>query len=256
MSYIIRNNTSKFEFSCSDTEPNFIVSKSKDWIENTILNEGVWDIENIELGKKLIIPNTTVLDIGANMGTWTICLAKLFKECEFTAFEPQKNKYHQLCANVFINNISNVTTFRYALTDNLNNKNLLFYIASEGNNGASRLEEEYLLTKCQTTISHTEMVPASMLDTFDFNSNVSLIKLDVEGHELNVLTGGKNLIEKCKPSIIFESWDHCTHKKPELFKFLSEHGYNIFRLKHSEYLAVHSSNVANKDFLNQMQKIL
>jgi hypothetical protein len=69
--------------------------------------------------------------------------------------------------------------------------------------------------------------------------NLSLLKVDVEGHELHVLRGASEIIAKNKPVIIFESWDFCVHKKPYLFQQLSAWGYKIFKIKTSEYLAVH-----------------
>jgi FkbM family methyltransferase len=252
--FVLKGSNFKFLFN-NDNNPNYLVQDSEDWIENTILEKGIWDEENINLAKNFITPNSTILDLGANLGSFVVNLANLYPKCDFIAVEAQKQKFIQMCANLYINGLTNVSPYRGALTDTIESRYLKFCIAKNNNNGASRLKCEEILTKGQTDISHEETVEALTLDSLDIKGEVCLIKIDVEGHELNVLLGGKNLIKSNKPVIIFESWDHITHKKPQLFNFFNQNDYCVFKIKHSEYIAIHKTKSDNYECLKNLSSI-
>ena len=67
------------------------------------------------------------------------------------------------------------------------------------------------------------------LDYFNFE-NVSLIKIDVENMDIQVLEGCINLIKKCKPTIIIESHQLNTLKQTSIFKKLLNIGYEMSRI--------------------------
>ena len=64
------------------------------------------------------------------------------------------------------------------------------------------------------------------LDYFNFE-NISLIKIDVENMEIEVLEGCLNLIKRCKPTIIIESYKLAELKETLIFKELLALGYEI-----------------------------
>ena len=64
------------------------------------------------------------------------------------------------------------------------------------------------------------------LDYFNFE-NISLIKIDVENMEIEVLEGSLNLISRCKPTIIIETHKLSELKETNIFKELSKLGYEI-----------------------------
>ena len=63
----------------------------------------------------LVQPGDRVLDIGANMGTVTVPLAKALPQYQFISYEPQKHVYYQLCGNVALNDLYNVDVRNKAL---------------------------------------------------------------------------------------------------------------------------------------------
>jgi hypothetical protein len=78
------------------------------------------------------------------------------------------------------------------------------------------------------------------------HQNVRLIKIDVEGHELEVIKGGIETIKKNNyPPIIFEAWTWKPWFEPKrkaLLEYLEGHGYDIRQLGHNN-LAQHPNHV-------------
>lgn len=178
-------------------------------------------------------PNGRVIDIGANLGSFTIPLAYYNPQYNFVCFEPQRMVYYQLCGNVAINNLKNVYPFNLALGSK---PNILLVdtpdYAVEENIGAFSLDEEvrkhddYL---CKTT-GEKQWVEVRTLDSANL-TDVRLIKIDVEGMELDVLRGAVDTIKNNKyPPILFEAWQHKEWFQPrrqELYEFLQGLGYEI-----------------------------
>lgn len=208
--------------------------------------EGYVVMKAVELLKD--IPNGVILDIGANMGTFTLPLAYYNKQYNIVAFEPQSMVYHQLCGNLALNGIQNVKAINIGLgeRDELLKVTLPDYTQEE-NIGAFSLDEEvrehddYL---CKTT-GRVEMIEIRKLDNFQIG-NVRLIKIDVEGMELNVLRGGIETLKYNKyPPILFEAWQHkewFLPRRAELYKFLEDLGYEITCTGEDNY-AIHKGEI-------------
>ena len=212
--------------------------------------EGYIVMKAVELLKD--IPNGVILDIGANMGTFTVPLAYYNKQYNVVAFEPQSMVYHQLCGNLALNGIQNVKALNLGLgeRDELIKVTLPDY-TSEDNIGAFSLDEEvrshddYL---CKTS-GKVEMIEVRTLDGFQIG-NVRLIKIDVEGMELSVLKGAVETLKHSNyPPILFEAWQHkewFLPRRAELYKFLEDLGYEITCTGEDNY-AIHKgeTNVGN-----------
>ena len=115
------------------------------------------------------------------------------------SIEPQKEIFYQLCTNLLLNSIKNVDALNYACTDEHN----LYYEMEEidwSNSGNSKIQKKY------TNRNKSNYIRSIRLDDLDISP--SLIKIDVQGSELNVLKGGYNLINKCRPIIIIEIEEH------------------------------------------------
>jgi FkbM family methyltransferase len=94
------------------------VFKGQDLI-STHLKKELYENDIHQLALKLLInePCGAVLDIGANLGTFCIPLARKIPKLKFHAFEPQRIVNYQLCANVIINGLDNVYTYELALSN-------------------------------------------------------------------------------------------------------------------------------------------
>lgn len=153
----------------------------------------------------------TFVDIGAHVGTYTIELAKVFSRV--CAFEPCRHTYNILCGNVALRNLSDKCdlyntalsdkeeTVTYKGYDTLGGNNMCI---REGDNMSHELSRMY--SQWDSVATSTE-IRTKTLDSYGLD-DVSLIKVDVEGFELNVLKGASETIARCSyPLILVESWE-------------------------------------------------
>jgi FkbM family methyltransferase len=215
----------------TDGDLNYALFKHNDIVSNGVRSGG-YEKELQELSAKLLAEHTDgiVVDIGANLGSYVIPLAKQHSHLQFEAFEPQRIVYYQLCANIFLNRLSNVYAHNVGLS---NEQRVTSYVlpnyAEETNIGAFSIDFDTRLKDYEVgTQGFTERMIIIPLDSMQYEK-VRLIKMDVEGHELQVLLGAEHTLrENNYPPIIFESW---TWKFPEkrqaIFAHLENLGYTI-----------------------------
>ena len=211
----------------------FLVFKGSDLISNHLKKE-LYEDDIHQLALKLLInePSGTVLDIGANLGTFCVPLARKIPKLKFHAFEPQRLISYQLCANVIINSLDNVYTYELALSNKDTSIDFdMPNYAAETNIGAFSIDNEARNNEYEcSTVNTTDRIDLIPLDFLTFD-NIRLIKIDVEGHELEVLQGGFETIKRNNyPPIIFEAWTWkpwYQDKRTQVFDYLQSYGYEI-----------------------------
>jgi len=197
------------------------------------LPEG-WEQHLLQKAEEYLTTDSVILDIGANIGTWAIPLAK--EKRIVHAFEPYNLSFYALCGNIFLNQKFNIFPHHTALIDNPNKKTKLFISEYENQGGCKLID---------TTDDIPHQYTLATLDSFQFD-RVDFIKLDVEGQELNVLRGGIQTIRRHKPVILFECWDIDSHHwdgipntHDELKQFITSLCYTIHPIDDDNYLATY-----------------
>lgn len=147
------------------------------------LKEDCYQIKHIPFKKDDII-----IDIGANVGFFSIYLAKKFPFTKILAFEPIPDNYKHLQKNIKINNVTNVQIFNQAITgDGRDIKMLVDFKNSGGASAINALKSN----------RHEEYVVSSItLDSIFEKNNIKkckLLKIDVEGAEYEILQNAKKL---------------------------------------------------------------
>lgn len=175
---------------------------------------------------RLISPEDSVVDIGANMGWYSINIAKRFPKCKVYAFEPIPKTFSFLSENIKLNNVNNIQAFQFGLS--IEKQDLTFYFYPEGGVNASLANvsgrEDVELINC-----HVEK-----LDDFVVQNKlkVDFIKCDVEGAELFAFKGGLKTIQRDKPIVFTEmlrKWSAKFNYHPnEIISIFSEIGYQCF----------------------------
>lgn len=127
-----------------------------------------------------------MVDVGGNVGRWSIDFAKHFKQV--SAFEPAP--YHIECFEKNCKDYPNIKLYPYGLSNTVKKGNL--EVAVKNHLGSTRVIP-----------SVDGNIELKTLDEHNFE-NVDVLKIDVEGLEIDVLQGAKHTIAKCKPIIVIE----------------------------------------------------
>jgi FkbM family methyltransferase len=172
-----------------------------DVIFKELVTYGVYERQETELVKKLIKPGMAILDIGANIGYYTLIFAKLIGQRGVVyAFEPDPNNCNILALNLKQNNFSNVILIQKAIS---NKKEKVKLFIDEVNLGAHSFSENNIQLKKGGFIETETMT----LDSFFKNRNrVDFIKIDTQGAEGLVIEGATELKKRNNLKILMEFW--------------------------------------------------
>lgn len=178
---------------------------------------------------KLIMKVNTFVDIGANLGYYSILGAKLNQQLRINAFEPSVGLMNYLKENVNINGVENrINLHLLALSDQ---KGEIDFFEKRNNKypNISNLSGEHNIGTKQNFKSITTKIQSQTLDDFvqekDITS-IDLIKVDTEGCEDVILKASKNTINELKPIIICETLFNVIEN--ELEAIMLEHGYEFY----------------------------
>jgi len=166
-----------------------------------------------------------IVDVGANVGTCTVPWAKHCKGWgHVTAFEPQERIYYALAGNVALNNLMNVKAVHGAVS-NLSGTMRVPRINYEvlSNFGGIAMRDGLLVHSPGQELSYDshdmDVVSCFALDDSKLG-RLDILKIDVEGMEMDVLKGAQATIMRLRPIVITE-WIHCGKDviKAALFDF-------------------------------------
>jgi FkbM family methyltransferase len=168
-------------------------------IQQQLFWYGYYEKELGDMIKMCLKPGDVFLDIGANIGYFTLLAANSEPTSKVISFEPVKGLFQKLEENISINSFKNITAFNIAVGE-INEETELF-ISGPNNSGMSsfRQPENYSGKK--------EIVKVVTIDSWFKTarlSKIDLIKLDVEGSELAALKGTQETLQNFKPLIIAE----------------------------------------------------
>lgn len=173
--------------------------RPKDGIIDIILaSGGVYEEEVMWYLKKTLGDNSVFIDVGANFGYHTVFAATLMgKRGRVISFEPLRYLQDRLYENLKLNNLSNVNVVPYALGNKTCDKDMF---VNEENIGASSL----IITDDKIEKIHMGRFD-DMLGSLGISETLSVVlKIDVEGYELEVLRGMESFLSKHRVSIVFE----------------------------------------------------
>ena len=177
----------------------------------------------LSIMKDYIPEGTTVFDIGAHQGTHTLAFARFVGSSgKVVAFEPQRTMYQIASGTIALNELYNVLLFNFAVGNKREIVSIpIFDYKKPGHFSGMSITNE----------PNGEKVIQEKIDSLalelDFGSNLSLIKIDVEGMEYQVLTGAEEVISQNKPTIFFELHEGNKYRS-QILDFLKRHGYKIF----------------------------
>jgi len=162
-----------------------------------------------------------VIDVGANLGEWSVPLAKAVGATgRVICCEPNPYIASALAATLHINNLSQAQVFQIAIS------------AADGEGRlAIDAEDSGLSRLAETGVP----VPLRSLDSIVANiglKRLDLLKVDVEGHEASVFEGAVTTINKMQPAVIFESGHEAPADRDHIGRRLNEMGYDVIAVLH------------------------
>ena len=172
-----------------------------DWIPQDIYLTGDFESTTSELVKKLLKPGDAVVDVGANIGYFSLLFAYCVGQTGHVyAFEPVPALVEKLRTNISLNHFEQITVNNFALSDH--EEIARFYTGPADNSGLSSLREP----RQSRGSFEVQLRPFDTL-MLEQDTPISLVKIDVEGAELQVLQGMENMLRRSRPSCLVEITD-------------------------------------------------
>jgi FkbM family methyltransferase len=169
---------------------------------------GEYSESELSVMRLFVREGSVVIDVGANIGDLTLPLSKLVGDKgRIYAFESHPEVFNVLCANLALNNVKNTLP-----------ANAFVAMSDAAETGGPWGKFGYVGDRWPTRFV--------ALDSLDIAA-CDLIKVDVDGHELEVLRSGEMQIERLRPVIYFEN--DVRESSPDLLSFVMETcGYDVY----------------------------
>lgn len=206
----------------------FYIDNLHDIIKDRLRRGEVWEKALLDLSRQYVQKGSTVVDIGAHIGTHTIPLSSMVGESgSVISFEPQKKLFSEQVMNLILNDVHNVTLYRCAVGDTF--KTIEMFPSTWGNEGG---------TPIGAGGDKAEMIT---LDSLQLN-DVSFIKIDVENFEDHVLNGAVETLARNRPFILIEIQGWRTYNsdkdREKTLQLLSNLGYEVHWLGGDDWFAL------------------
>jgi len=189
------------------------------------------DEQEINLVKKFIKSGSDSIDVGVYRGVYSYEMSKYSEKVH--SFEPNPIIFKYINKNLkkFIKNIH---LYNFALSNQ--NKTINLKIPIRNSNSNKEIFEEYYEMGKATIHNENNFenyenfeIQTKKIDELNFDNKISFIKIDVEGHELEVIEGAKNTIKRDKPVLLVEIEKQYTKKEvAESINFINSLGYKSY----------------------------
>ena len=221
--------------------------RSKIWFKGMI--NGIYATVELEKLVKDIKAPETIIDIGSNKGQFILLIEKLFPNKVVYSFEPineminKQKKFFKYKKNITFHNLalgSSICSKEFLITSRMDSSSFL-KVASNTNK-----------SKNYSVIEKRD-IKVSTLDEIFLNEKIShpiLIKMDVQGYELEVLKGANDLLKKTDYLLLEVSENEMYQNQPTekiIIEYLKELNFEIF--KANNWLSIKNTNFKQRDIL-------
>jgi FkbM family methyltransferase len=227
-------------------EPNF-----RSIVTSVLVAQGDWFEQEIEFWRNGIQAGMTVIDVGANAGVYTFSAARRVGSTGLVlAVEPFSQCVAYLNETCRVNQLDWVKVCAGAASDRNGTAKLSLSSASELN---ELISEEEGQTRDASSFEEVECFTLDSLIEQYSVSRVDFLKIDAEGHELQVLKGSDRILTEFAPIILYENIAGHQGSNLPVADYLRSIGYQLFR--YQPYLQRLISVDVNADFQDSLNVI-
>ena len=188
----------------------------------------LFDIELRRVILPLLRPGDLVVDVGANFGFWALAAAN--RGCRVVAIEPIPPTRELLVANAIRNGLQDhLEVVSDAMSDAVGELTLMI---PDGEGGRASAHPEPATNMEEFTVA------ATTLDDLVGDRHIRLLKIDVEGHEVSVLSGAKNMlgngsVDYVMIEIVGRHLERAGSSASDLCTLLTDSGFELVRWVHA-----------------------
>lgn len=225
-----------------------------DGVEESIYYTGTYEKGTLYIIQHILNIGDVFIDVGANIGLMSIFASSLVSDTgRIIAFEPNPTTMGLLEGNIKLNSISNIETSVYAIGNSEQASKI--FERRDLNRGCASLIE----TDNDAEIYDIKIIPLSKL--FHSNERINLIKIDIEGYELEALKGAGEILSGNNPPMLIVECSELrenTHgfKSDDLYNFLIglDH-YRLFKSKSGKGRVSRLCEILNQSEMPQHDNI-
>lgn len=209
----------KFDFTHVNKKISMLLPPNDHISKVIIATKTFYELEMLEDIRKRVKPGMIFFDIGANIGNHSLFFALICNAKKVFAFEPNPLAFFILRKNIEINNVKTIVPINIALGDS---KGFVEKVFEDPTNLGS------------TTFRKSDKgeFPMITLDEFvrAYNiTSIDILKIDVEGMELEVLKGATHSLKRFKP-LLYVELNQVKSNVNDIKKFLQEHGFILLKI--------------------------
>lgn len=198
-----------------------------DWLGQYVFLTGTYEPDTARLFETLVHPGSTVLDVGANIGFFSLLSASLARNGgRVLAFEPAPRARSRLEENIALNNLRTVEVHSFCASNTAGSVTL--YEGPEEHTGISSMRP------LGGETAAIEVAARAIDDLLPSLTAVRLVKIDVEGAELLALEGMRQLVDRDRPFLIIEVTDSYLrafgHDARQLLEWLTAKSYQTYKI--------------------------
>lgn len=252
INYFINKSTDLMKISVNKLHNNLMIYNygQKDYISKSIINYGAWEpnitniFNNIIENNVSVSSNHTIIDIGCNIGYFSLICAKHNNVAKIYSVDGNSTNINMLSLSCKRNGLSNINLINNCISEKVSyfkpsNKE---FAESVGNIGGLSFEESNDMTGVIST-SIDSLISENKIN------RVLIMKIDIEGGELNALKGAINTLNtNVVENIIIEITPKFNNDSMQILEILKDANYNLYNIPQQETGLLNH----NKSYLQQI----